>query len=147
MGVSTDAILCYGVPFPEGYEFPWQTIDSYDFEDWWLLKVCGLEPRKDGEDFSTDYDRYRAFREVNPCPVTLVHHCSDSCTMYIIAARGYYKKAWRGKPQAIDTDSLTLAKEHRHAVIDFCNTHCQPTNSYDELPEIDPKWYLCSWWG
>lgn len=147
MGVSTDAILCYGVPFPEGYEFPWQTIDNYDFEDWWLLKVCGLEPQKDDESFDDYYTRYRAFREANPCPVTLVYHCSDSYTMYIIAAKGLYKKAYRGEPKVIEPSFVNATDEQRQSVIDFCNTHCQPTNSYDELPEIDPKWYLCSWWG
>ena len=146
MGVSTDAILCYGIPFPEGYEFPWRKGDG-DIDDWWLIGVCGMSPKQTNEDWQQYYARGRAFEKENPLPVTIVHHCSDSYTMYIISARGYYKKAWRGEPQVIEPSSMNATNEHRQAVIDFCNTHCQPTNSYDELPEIDPQWYLCSWWG
>ena len=80
MGVSTDAIICYGIPFKEGTEFPWE---DKEIEDWWL-EVCGYkEPFKifteEGEYIdgikplqSVMYEYFkhkREFLENNPLPI------------------------------------------------------------------------------
>src|SRR5687767_10674874 len=104
MGTSTDGILAYGYDMGESfgikYEDPdpsWVTEDGTYSSDVAraLFAAAGVELEPHGY-FDPD-DLLEA------CGVELVYHCSDRCTMYILAAK--HTTAYRGSPVAID---LTL---------------------------------------
>lgn len=42
MTTSTNAELCFGIEFDEGYEFPWDE-EWEDIEDWWIYEICQFE--------------------------------------------------------------------------------------------------------
>lgn len=152
MGQSTDAILCYGVEFEEGYEFPWDQGDwKGDFERWWAEGVRGFKFSKQvyGEsdrlpgvtdaDVSNYWGEYYAFLKANPLPVELVHHCSGDYPMYILAVTGTVTTASRGYPKVIERTPRTGA-EKAEDFHQFCNEHGI---------ELDKplQWLLCSYWG
>lgn len=137
MGVSTDGILCYGIPFPDGYRFPWRTEEhGYDTEEWWG-NIHGVD----------NWEQYKELVKTSPLPVECVRHCSDSYPMFILAVPSSYHRAWRGDPKRIEPNALTVDEDARHALIKFCIDHCQPLDDYDELPKLEPAWYLASYWG
>ncbi len=142
MGVSTDAILCYGIPFPEGYEFVWRE-DGID--DWWPIQ-CGMDPKGEDESWLDFYKRQHEFEKLHPIPALEIRHCSDGYPMYIIAAAGHSRYASRGYPAKIDTTIFNVSDEVRLALIEFCKKYCPPVEN-DEYPELEPAWYLCSFWG
>lgn len=79
MGVSTDAILCYGIPVEgEEPEMPWDD-DHDDEDDWWEAQGTG-----------------------EAMPFDLVVHCHIEVQMYILAVPGTTVRAWRGHPKQID---------------------------------------------
>jgi len=133
MGVSTDGQLSFGIPFEEGYEFPWDS-EKYegDCEEWWLYEVCnykneveiydesgeylnGVKPsEKDIDDF---YKKKHSFKEANPVPVTIVTHCSDGCQMVIVAVKDKSYSNARGYPQEIKTEYLIVTDIEKQSLI------------------------------
>jgi hypothetical protein len=157
MGVSTDAKLCYGISFEEGYEFPWmQEKYDHDIDAWWR-DVNGFVNRmpcpwtdegeyaegvSQGDQVIDDYFQVqRKWDEEHPLPVEIVHHCSDECTMYIIAIPGTLQKAWSGDVTEIDPAYFFQSLGNQvDALIEFCKKY--------EIEITDtPKWLLCSYWG
>ena len=154
MGQSTDASVCFGIPFEEGTEFPWSEYN--DFDDWYLYKVLGYKSsieiydekgeylngiNPSSEMISKYYDEKTKFIKDNPkCPVELITHCYHECPMYIIGSSGTEQTANRGYPQELknisnqDTDVLS------DIVIDFCK-------KYNIKHDTKPTWLLYSYWG
>lgn len=156
MGVSTDAKLCYGIGFEEGFEFPWVD-EKYedDIEDWWMEVNDYVNPEFcpyteagefkegiDGDDPRVDVYHTHSYewKEANPLPVDLVYHCSDGCTMYILAVKDTEIKSYRGDTTEIIPANLTVTDEQRITLLDFCK-------KYEIEAEEEPKWLLCSYWG
>src|SRR5690606_9632712 len=105
---STDAKLAWGVNLGE-------TIPA------WLWKSFAI----DTEDA---YDLAQALEEVG---LTLEHHCSDACTMYVLCIEESVVTAWRGHPKTIvsvDVRDVWLTKWER------------------VKRAGKPRWLLFSWW-
>lgn len=160
MGVSTDAILCYGIQVEDEIPLPWDDFD--DFEDWWL-DVTGFEPSDDY--LAIDWDTYsswhrdethpyriatnenfeskNAWLKEHPCPIELVRHCSDRYPMYILAIPGTVRQAVRGFPNKASTRfaDLRWGRENpNNVLLAFAEKHDIETVG-------EPAWWLCSFWG
>lgn len=163
MGVSTDGQMCFGILFDEDYQFPWDS-DGWDgdYEDWWIKEVCQYEPpfklyNEDGEYINgikpaeskiTEYFKHkRDFRKQYPIPVQLVNGCSANHPLYIIAVPSSIHTCSRGYPRAINTTDFQVNDKDIVTLIDFCEKYCSPRNDYDKFPEMNPQWYLSSYWG
>ena len=150
MGVSTNAILCYGVSFEEGYEFPWDDgADSdYGLESWWLDQhgykppfrlftdegdYIGLPDERITEYFDHRHDFLRA----NPLPAKLVMHCHGDYAMWIIAVPDTVVTAHRGFPEEIQPP-LAVSTDGIIALEDFCEQW--------KLEGDGPAWWLASLW-
>lgn len=155
MGVSTDAILCYGFSFEDGYEFPWDDRgdSEWDLEEWWLVKVHGYKPpfrlftedgnyidgRKPPDDRITEYFAHRrAFKAQRPVPVELVMHCHGNYAMWILATPSSVVRARRGYPEIIKPSELRVVLPEADALVNFCRKW--------ELEGDGPDWWLCSLW-
>ena len=142
MGVSTDAILVYGISLggPDDWiEDPleFMKLDDDDAEmhpdmDGYLDRESGLPQY--GED-GHDWGKLREFRE--QCPADLVWHCSYDCPAFILAVRGTEERALRGYPveiKSLEPPDTALVERFRQ----WCA---------ERGIEGEPKWWLCSMWG
>ena len=156
MSTSTDALICYGIAFEDGFQFPWDAehYDS-DIESWWLHALGfrrsfeiydvygeylgGVEPGEARVD--QYYQEQRDFENASPkLPVELVVHCSDNFPMYILAVPRLCLRASRGHPERFHPVALTASDEERMALVEFCEAH--GIECADE-----PRWWLSSYWG
>ena len=133
MGVSTDAILCYGIAFDEDTVFPWQTDDAdWDILDWWrdLLGfhhsfemfdeqgewIGGKEWPQEQQD--AYYEEVSAFDREHPTlPVEVVEHGSDRTPMFILAVPSSVYLAKRGYPEQIDLKKLFVMPNQSDALV------------------------------
>ena len=136
MGQSTDASICYGIPFDEGTEFPW---DDYDgFDSWWAEQNGLKEPTVEYDTNKELYSKYwEDKRELEKkCPIEVITHCSGDYPMYIIGLRGTEQTANRG-----DTEEVKSLIAHNPTIItDFLK-------KYNIGYTQEPKWLLYSYWG
>lgn len=114
MGISTDAKLCYGIPLEEDSVPSWDDGDAEEGPAW--LAYYG--EAQEG--------------------VELVRHCSDSCTMYILAIEGTAITAWRGHPQRVQSIDVQPG---------WFETLEAYRNKYGLVAAGAPDWWLCSWLG
>lgn len=157
MSTSTDGQICYGILFPEDYEFPWSTNEYEDDIDNWWRDVNGYvnpveSPFDDEGEYKPGYSQNDpriheyfkgpdAWDKVNPLPVELVNYQSDECPAYILAVPSTVKIANRGYPVAFGPGiELVVSGEDRQALIDFCS-------KYGLEVDAPPSWYLSSYWG
>jgi hypothetical protein len=154
MGVSTDGQICFGIPFDDGYSFPWDNGDfSGDIEDWWRIingykspfelydedgeYIDGVEPtRKQTNEY---YDAQNKWDREHPMPVSLVNYCSGDCPMWMLAVPESFKNNSRGCPEKFDPKDLTVSQEAIDKLLKFCK-------DYDIEYEGEPAWYLTSLW-
>ena len=134
MSISTDAYLSYGIMFPEGYVFPWDSYCEDDYEGY-----EGYEG--DMEAWWRDHRSYTA--EV--CPVTPVNYCSGNYEMLILAVPSSVRNGWRGHPTEIELAELIIDPKEEKDLIDFCEKYCKLEYNC-EIPHFEPKWYLSSYW-
>lgn len=154
MGQSTDGQLCYGIAFPEGFEFPWMEEDEDgdivgDEEDWWLKengykppfelydkngeyapgiktkRVMGHVEAEDEKLVNSYYEHKREFKDQHPFPVEVINYCSGDCPMYILAIKGTFTRNSRGYPEVIDPAALKVTDEQKQVLIDFCKKYLQ----------------------
>lgn len=162
MSQSTDGQICYGVVFPEGFEFPWDADDETGIESWWRT-VNGYKKPFElyAEDDDTEppeskidefYEHQDKWDEANPIPVELVNYCTGDCPMYIIATKDSVKTNSRGYPEEFIPSELKTTEEK--TLINFIEKHLMESinkhnnDEYNDTPiEIKPKWYLSSFWG
>ena len=119
MGVSTYAILVYGIPLAD------DAIKPYD-------------DTEDNEDESSP--SYMVFMGKVIDGVHIVTHCSDEYRMHIATIAGTQQRARRGNPRAIDQASLAVDPSWNDRLQAFIEKHGLETDG-------DPGWYLASWWG
>lgn len=134
MGVSTDAILIYGILLSDFEDQPYSALpfsesDDEDFEDTLArLQVAPVYPEEGC------WDDKRA--AVAACPLMLVEHCSYEFPMWVLGIRDSHKEARRGYPEtfqelnSISSESLAVLKEW-----------CERYNI-----KFEPQWVLCSMW-
>jgi hypothetical protein len=161
MGISSDGILFYGIPFDDGTEMPWESGDSYqDCEDWLAEVFCGIahpsapypEVREvwDGkrhkperaltaaeEQAKKTYQEYwRAkHKAVAGLPFEFRIHCSFDYPMHYITVKQYTNS--RG--YATEIESWELPDNADEILRDVCEKA--------ELPFSQPKWWLVSLYG
>ena len=144
MGVSTNAILIFGIDYEEG-ELPLMNDeDDSDFEKI-VAEAYGVkEPEVEYSDETTEeYRKYWAKqREVmNQIPVVMETHCSDSCPMYILGLSKTRVSANRGDPATFDRGALETEITDRD--IELFKEFYEKFN----IEWQEPKWLLCSYWG
>lgn len=164
MGVSTNGQLCYGIPFPEGFEFPWGKNSE---EEWWR-EVNGYKPPfmlygEDGDYLNGNkppealidqyYKHQRDWEEANPLPIELVNYCSGDYPMYMIAVKGSMTNNSRGFAQAINPAELVVTDEQKQVLLDFIEKHMKEKidehneDEYNDKVTLEPQWYLSSYWS
>jgi len=122
MGVSTDAILVYGIPLKEESLKEELSFDTSN------ENVSKDHPNKL---FSADVDG-----------LTIVLHCCDSCVMGILAVAETEYNASRGNPEKINVNKLYHLQTHFHN--EKLKAYCE---KYKLETEGEPGWWLVSWWG
>ena len=136
MGVSTDAILVFGINLGEDGD---ELYDQYreaigeenDFEEFIVFQA-----NLDHSD--PDYFEKREAVLKN-CPMDITVHCCDNEPMVILGLRGTETTAWRGDVKIINPEDLVIPEQKIQAAYDWCVKH--------KLPWEEPKWLLVSWWG
>lgn len=153
MGTSTDGQICFGIYFPEEYEFPWT---ETDIEEWWLVESGwkwegenpwtedgNYAPRFSQNDSRIDawFDSQRDWKKSHPLPVVKVNYQSGDCPAYILACPSSLIAASRGYPHVFYPDLLNnFPPIELKALIDFCS-------KYNLEYDTPPSWYLSSYWG
>jgi len=133
MTVSIYGQLCFGIVFPEDYEFPWDEIDH--IEEWWFITNKELPP--------SSYDEREEFLKKNPLPVELVNYCSGDSPMWILAVPSFVMTSSKGYPEEINIeDDFKVSDEEVNKLIDFCKKYCK--NEDNEDVNLKPKWCLSS---
>ena len=151
MGQSTDGQICYGIPFEEDFEFPWDAEPHEgSFEDWWFQHINGYESWEDaskrGE--SKGYFTHRKeFEKLHPCHIDTVNYYSGDYPMWILAVPSSCKSNSRGYPNEFVPEELKVTDKERQKLINFCQQYVLTVENADEFPEMDPKWYLTSYLG
>ena len=153
MGLSTNGEISYGVPFEEGYEFPW---GDKDIENWWIYDVLGFKHSfqiydKDGEylngvrpseaDVNRYYEEKDAFAKTQPkLPVEMVNYCSGDYPMYILAIPGTVQTAYRGNPHKLSSAQRVITDDEIVAFREFLSR-------FELKPSDTEDWYLTSYMG
>lgn len=163
MGTSTNGQICFGIPFEEDYEYPWDD-EKYDggFDDWWIYEICNYKnpfelyneegyvggKRPPEEKISEYFDTKNKFANKHPSPVGLVNYCSSDCDMYIVAIPKTCISNSRGYPEIFEPEKMVVSDKDRNELIIFCEKYCRPKDDESwEFPKMEPKWYLSSYWG
>ena len=132
MGVSTDAILFYGIDFDESI-MENQTDEADDVfsenPEGWLAKYLGC----DAEDWKTR----SLFLEATA--VELVKHCSVDFPMYALAIRGSVTRAYRGYPKQVAVESRDTGPWDELLAV--------ACDKLGLLPKARPAWLLVSMWS
>jgi hypothetical protein len=135
MGVSTNAILAFGInlgeDLPEAMRID-DDDDCFDYDEW-LQKRFGMEWTED-----RPKDFWEKFNEARDAfPVDLISHCSGDYPEYFLAVRGTDTTARRGCPEVIE--ALPAIES---ADIDALKAFCDEIGIEWE----EPKWHLFSIW-
>jgi hypothetical protein len=125
MGVSTDAILVYGVCIGDEY-------GEVDFPE---------DP--EDEDSGGSYPSESLEAELASEGLELVRHCHGDSPMWILAVKGTQVRAHRGYPVALPAwtkAGSTLDETIRRVAAKNDWSYQKPTTT-------GPAWILCSYWG
>ena len=153
MGVSSDGLIAFGIPFEEDFEFPWNEKHEGDIETWWL-DVCGFKPTlypfTDEGEYIKDYTdkmvndyfaEKHAFQKEHPLRIELRNYCHGDYPMDMLCIKSSVITANRGSPTELNPENLTARGEDWTKILtDFCKKH------EIEIPS-EPKWYLFSYMG
>lgn len=121
MGVSTDAILVYGIAIHEDGN------DKFDYEDDENVEPSAL---------------YKIM--CDPSDICVEVHCSDSHPMHIVGLTRTRHTAWRGFPKAVSGLPEISDEENAKLRSFLAEQGLEPD------PEVnggEPGWLLASWWG
>ena len=150
MSTTTDGKIFFGVPFEEGFEFPWNDFEGIEawWEDEWSFTPTVNPWDKEGnrtadytdEKISQYFTEKRKFHADRPIPVVDVNYCSGEYPMIALAVPGSVKSASRGCPTAFDPGELVVDVVAKAAFFDFCT-------EYSIVPPQPPQWFLASYWG
>ncbi len=125
MGVSTDAILVFGMQVKD---------ESEDSE-----KIDTILEEEEGEG-GISYDRLLKAEEKTGASV--VWHCSGEHTMYIVGVR--VMEARRGYPVAVDPKKLASSEKQTKSDLAAIEALCDFVGIPFHAKKC--KWWLCSYW-
>lgn len=141
MGVSTNAILVFGIDLGEELPESWiksEDEDEFDFDNY-LAEKAGHPPWREDMSEPERQLRWKNIREiVGSSPVSLLIHCSCDYPMYILAVNGTEISASRGYPEEILDSNLSVDQVRIQKFKEWV------INS--GIGWSEPKWYLCSMW-
>jgi len=136
MGVSTNGMLFFGIPYGE------EEISRNS-----LLKDAGLD-RSENSDYNfdtlyalkmgVDYKSYEQVSEINKksfCDVG--EYCSCDCPMYYVYIKVSHYKVYRGDVVEIP-NGLTADPAWKYKIKAYCDLM--------ELPYREPSWFIASLW-
>jgi hypothetical protein len=121
--------ICYGIPFPEEYEFLWEN--------------CGFSVWKETVQ--------KTYKLKNNCDceivqkIRLITYGSHEDPKYIITLNNLSKFctcAWDYCKLALT--EFSPSPTDKQILIDFCTRFCQPINRKHKFPEMRPAVYLTS---
>ena len=151
MGVSTEAILCWGlcdsdenhwVNLGRDWEDPDNVEDTEgDLEDWeevYAIRMGleALEPYEEHKDkYPPFWDAKNKLVKDSGCQID--YHCSDRCPMPFVAVSESLVSASRGYP--VEVKSLEVKPEWEAKLRRFCEVM--------GIKWAEPKWCLVSYWG
>lgn len=137
MGMSTDAILVYGVALKnedESYDtLPFAEAGDEEFEGT-LARLAGA-PEWGDDEFDDVYEQRKA--AVDASGLTVVTHCAYDYPMYILGIKSTHKHASRGNPIVFESMQTPSAEEVKE-LTDFMKAHGI---------EGAVNWVLCSVMG
>lgn len=145
MGVSTDAILAYGIDLGEEWhdKVPWGEEEDQDMEYW----LYSLDPDRLDYDYEMASEEEReavwAVRRefIADFPVEDIHHCSGDYPMLFLAVRGTKVRASRGYPKKIEMADL-------HVDPFVAGRFLARLKGWGiEFEVEDLAWHLFSYWG
>jgi hypothetical protein len=146
MGVSTDAILFWGIVYAEDDEIP-ENIDDIlsDIESVDEQIECprpeeyySWSRMKNDPEYAQLWDDWRRRHDLwEQCRCDIGWHYSSDYPMYYICVNASRTRARRGYPQEITT--ITVEVDWESKLKDYCVRL--------NLPWHDPKWWLVSYWG
>jgi hypothetical protein len=126
MGVSTDALVMYGVALLEGWESADDEGNEIDKES-----LAEDDPRRLVDEVEDDLGGGLA----------LEIHCSYDCPMYVLGIEATRKRAWRGYPQTL----TELGPQDGEAILEYCKKWKLPID--ESVNDGKPGWLLFSMWG
>jgi hypothetical protein len=140
MGVSTDAILCFGIDLGEGMvECAELARINNDFgadTEEYLAHLAGV-PGYGSLDFPGWEERNRRIAEL---PITIITHCSGDYPMHVLAIPGTEIRASRGYSEKVYASHMQVSQEKINAFMDWCSAHGV------DVVTNEPTWVLCSMW-
>lgn len=157
MGVNTTSTICYGIPFPEEFEFPWDN-EKYDgyFDSWWIYEILGYNnpfeiydksgnmlPNISDDDQKEYYNCKAEFMMDGENKPTIEHVMSgmDSQYNYILAIPN--SMIWTDGDIFFDPDKLIVTEKQKETLIDFCVNHLKFNDDFAIL-DMEPGWILSS---
>jgi hypothetical protein len=135
MGVSTDAILFYGlcwddeVELGEASDFETNHFDIDASDNWEEVYRLRTHRTLDYKDPNYEWS--------DKWPVAISHHCSGDYPMPYVAVQASEVRAWRGSPKEVT--SLRVPQIWDQQLREFC--------SIMKIEWQQPKWWLVSYWG
>lgn len=140
MSVGTDAILFYGWPFDEDYEFPWSNAEDDGDQDYtWWKKINGYQAPS-SDDRKERNAHWKEWLKEHPIPWELETYCSYTCPMYALAVPGTITTAFRGDAIAIHPEDLRVPEDATRRLREVIE-------KYGLEPLAGPGWFLVSLWG
>jgi hypothetical protein len=130
MGVSTDAIIVYGLDIGE---------------DLHGMPFYSEEKDEEGWAYDEQFEEWVKKEFGDECPFEILIHCSYDYPMYIFALKETYLSASRGYSQEFDPQQLQekLTEEKKKHFTDVIEKY----NIKGENGETEPSWLLFSLWG
>jgi hypothetical protein len=142
MGVSSDAILFYGICFndetPECFEE-----DYNDWESDWENKYGPKQPEDKGDYKGPEWDKWREEKkefEGNGIAMEVGIYCSYDYPMYFVAPQAHTYTVYRGDFEEITPEMIAAPRADQIAALkEFCELH--------NIPYSEPKWFMVSRMG
>jgi len=138
MGTSTNAILCWGIPFEDEEQKP-EFLGEHDELDVLIRVEAGISdwsPDLSAEECDLYWQSNREARDAYP--VELVMHCSCKCPMYILAPKGCVIEVLRGDAHEVNGKDIHPTTEQLVNMRAWCEAH--------NVEWKQPKLLLCSLW-
>lgn len=154
MGVSTDGIIGFGIPFGEGeeHDWPWRIEDEeegayYEVESWWQ-DIHGFKEKGVYESYDEYFKRRGVFRRNVPQPVVEVNFCSGDYPMYALCIPRTVIECSRGFPTDLTTPTDPLIKLDINPTDKELRLYYEFMEEYNiDIGDEKARWLLMSYWG
>jgi hypothetical protein len=140
MGLSSDAILFYGLELGEDSPFIGQDVD--DIETSWNNEHGCPEP-PDSKDYrGAEWKAWRKEKdewEKTGNGIRVGCHCCDGDPIEYVTLMAHEYTAFRGHAEKVDPAKLEPTQEQKDSLLEFCEKY--------GIDCSEPGWFLVSWMG